>query len=188
MLDWPRPEIDAAAMRLLVLRHAKSEKAEPGMPDRSRRLNTRGQRDAATIGAYITRHGLAPDAVLVSSAQRTRETWERVAAELSAPPAAAYEERLYNSGGGAILKVVKQAGGTARTLLVIGHNPGLHDLARTLIATGDVEWRERLNERLPTAGLVVIDFAVENWSKLHPHAGRLERFVTPRSLAEADRV
>jgi phosphohistidine phosphatase len=188
MLDCPIAEIDAAAMRLLVLRHAKSEKAEAGMPDRVRRLNARGLRDAAAVGAYIVRHGLAPDAALVSAAQRTRETWEQVAAELAVPPSPAYEERLYNSGGGAILKLIRQAGGAARTLLVIGHNPGLHDLARNLIASGDVEWREQLNERLPTAGLVVIDFAVESWGKLHAHAGRLERFVTPRSLAEADRV
>ena len=84
--------------------------------------------------------------------------------------------------------MIRQAGGAARTLLVIAHNPGLHDLARNLIASGDVEWREQLNERLPTAGLVVIDFALESWGKLHVHAGRLERFVTPRSLAEANRV
>lgn len=158
------------------------------MPDRSRRLNARGHRDAAIIGAYIARHGLAPDGALISNAQRTRETWERVAGELSISPAAAYDERLYNAGAGTILKVLKEGGGSARTLLVIAHNPGLHDLTRNLIASGDVEWREKLNERLPTAGLVVIDFAVEDWSKLHPHAGRLERFVTPRSLAEADRV
>src|SRR5229473_7367996 len=129
MLDCPTPEIDAAAMRLLVLRHAKSEKAEAGMPDRGRPLNARGQRDAATMGAYIARHGLAPDLAVVSVARRTRETWERIAAELSMPPAPTYEERLYNAGGDAILKVIRQIGGIARTLLVIGHNPGLHDLA-----------------------------------------------------------
>jgi phosphohistidine phosphatase len=188
MLDCHMLEIDPAAMRLLVLRHAKSEKAEPGMPDRDRPLNARGQRDAATIGAYIARHRLAPDLALVSTAQRTRETWERVAAALSMPPAPVYEELLYNAGGNAILAVIRQIDGIAGTLLVIGHNPGLHDLARTLIASGDVEWRERLNEGLPTAGLAVIDFAVENWRKLHAHGGRLERFVTPRSLAAADRV
>jgi phosphohistidine phosphatase len=188
MLDCPTPEIDAAAMRLLLLRHAKSEKAEPGMADRERRLNARGQSDAATMGGYIARHGLAPDLAVVSTAQRTRETWERVAAALSMPPAPIYEERLYNAGRDAILTVTRQVGGIAHTLLVIGHNPGLHDLARTLIASGDVEWRERLNEGLPTAGLVVIEFAGENWRKLHAHGGRLERFVTPRSLAAADRV
>ena len=63
--------------------------------------------------------------------------------------------------------------------MVIGHNPGLHDSARLLIASGDVEARERLNEGLPTAALAVIDFAGENWRKLHARGGRLERFVTP---------
>jgi len=68
---------------------------------------------------------------------------------------------------------------------VIGHNPGLHELARLLIASGDIEAREQLTEKLPTSGLVIIDFAVDSWARLHPHSGRLERFVTPQSL-EAD--
>jgi len=78
--------------------------------------------------------------------------------------------------------VIRDAGGSARTLLLIGHNPGVHESACRLIAAGEVEARERLNEGLPTAGLVVIDFAGENWQTLHAKGGRLERFVTPRSL------
>ena len=101
----------------------------------------------------------------------------------------AYEERLYNAGADAILAVVQgDRDGGAHACMVIGHNPGLHDLARLLIASGDVEARERLNEGLPTSGLAVIDFAGNAWRKLHPHGGRLERFVSPRSLAAADRV
>jgi phosphohistidine phosphatase len=99
-----------------------------------------------------------------------------------------YEERLYNATSEAILAIVKQTKSDIRTLLVIGHNPGLYDLARVLIASGDIEARERLNEGLPTAGLAVIDFAAESWRKLHEHAGRLEHFITPRSLATAGRV
>jgi len=99
-----------------------------------------------------------------------------------------YEDRLYDAGAQAILALVQETPPAVRTLLVIGHNPGLHDFARLLIASGDVEARERLNEGLPTAGLAVIDFAAKDWRKLHPHGGRLERFVTPRSLAAADRV
>jgi phosphohistidine phosphatase len=57
-----------------------------------------------------------------------------------------------------------------------------------LIASGDVEARERLREKLPTSGLVIVDFAFDDWSRLHPHSGRLERFVTPKSLAGADRI
>jgi phosphohistidine phosphatase len=175
-------------MRLILLRHAKSEKAEPGMRDHARRLNGRGRDDAPVIGAYMARHGLVPDRVLVSTAARTRETWDGVAAELGARPQVSYEERLYDAGPEAILAVIKETASAVRTLLVVGHNPGLHELARLLIASGDVEARERLNEGLPTSGLAVIDFAGKDWRKAHPHGGRLERFVSPRSLAAADRV
>jgi len=71
------------------------------------------------------------------------------------------------------------------TLLVVGHNPGLQDLATMLIASGDVEARQRLKEKFPTSGLVVIDFALDDWSRVHAHAGRLDHFISPRSLAAA---
>lgn len=175
-------------MRLLVFRHAKSEKAEPGKPDRERHLNGRGERDAAFMGAYIARHALIPDLTLVSTAQRTRETWQRMSAALPAHPQLVYEEKLYNAGSRTALAILRKIEGIVPAVMVIGHNPGLHDLARNLVASGDIEARERLNEGLPTAGLVVIDFAAETWDRLHAHAGRLERFVTPRSLADADQA
>ena len=96
--------------------------------------------------------------------------------------------RLYNAGADAIIALVKGTAPTVRTLLVVGHNPGLQDAARRLIASGDVETRKRLDEGLPTSGLAVIDFAGKDWRKLHPHGGRLERLVSPRSLAEAGRA
>jgi phosphohistidine phosphatase len=173
-------------MRLLLLRHAKAEKAEPGMRDHERPLNGRGRNDAEKLGSYLARHSLVPDRALVSTALRTRETWEGVVAMLPAEPAADFEERLYNSGAEGLLTAIKDFGHRASKLLVIGHNPGMHELALLLIASGDVEMRERLNEGLPTSGLAVIDFAGANWAKLHPHSGRLERFVTPRSLSTGD--
>jgi phosphohistidine phosphatase len=188
MLDWCAREIDAAAMRLILLRHAKSEKAVPGMSDHARSLNPRGRRDIALIGAYMAHHGLAPDLAAVSPARRTRETWECLLAAFATAPPVVFDERLYNARGEAIVAAIKQIGGTAHTLLVLGHNPGLHDCARLLIASGDVEARERLNESLPTSALVVIDFAGEDWRKLHQQGGRIEHFVSPRMLADADRV
>jgi phosphohistidine phosphatase len=186
MLDCRAAEIDAVAMRLMLLRHAKSEKAEPGMRDHERVLNARGRADAPRIGAYIERHALVPDRAIVSTAQRTRETWEQLKTAWPAAPPVAYEARLYESGTEAILTVIRETACEVRTLLVIGHNPGLHDLARLLIASGDVETREKLNEGLPTTGLAVIDFAGKDWRKLHARGGRLERFVTPRLLAMVD--
>src|SRR4029450_4055754 len=96
MLDCAAREIDA--MRLMLLRHAKSEKPEAGMSDHARRLNARGKRDAPVSGAYRAHHALIPDLVLVSMAERTRQTWERVAAALPTPPRVVYEDRLYNAG------------------------------------------------------------------------------------------
>jgi phosphohistidine phosphatase len=173
-------------MRLMLLRHAKSEKAEPGMHDHERVLNPRGRNDTPRIGAYMARHALVPDRVIVSTARRTRETWERLAAVFPTPPPVSFDKRLYDCRAETLIAIVRETGRAVRSLLVIGHNPGLHDAARLLIASGDVEARERLNEGLPTAGLAVIDFAAEDWRKLHPHGGRLERFVSPRSLAATD--
>ena len=173
-------------MRLILLRHAKAEKAEPGVRDHERPLNQRGCNDAARLGVYLARHALIPDLTLVSTAQRTRETWQYVAGSFSGKPAVSFDDRLYNSTADGILAVVKEADRAVSTLLVIGHNPGMHETAVRLIASGDVETRERLNESMPTSGLAVIDFAAESWSKLHPHSGRLDRFITPRSLAATD--
>src|SRR5262249_25610866 len=69
----------------------------------------------------------------------------------------------------------------AKRLLIVGHNPSLHEFALQLIASGDVEVREQLREKLPTSGLVVMDLPIEDWAELRPHSARLERFVTPRS-------
>jgi phosphohistidine phosphatase len=171
-------------MRLMLLRHAKAEKAEPGERDDERALNPRGHKDAVRMGSYIAKHALIPDAVLVSTARRTRETWAGVAEALPDNPAVRFDERIYNATSDGILAVIREVKPAQSTLLVIGHNPGMHDLATLLIASGDVDARERLNEGMPTSGLAIIDFAPGNWAKLHPHGGRLDRFVTPRSLAE----
>jgi phosphohistidine phosphatase len=168
--------------RLLLFRHAKAERSEAGMEDRTRKLIERGRKDAAKIGAYMASHGLIPDRVIVSPSTRTQETWKFAAAGFRPAPAVNSPERLYNAAPAAILGVIKEAPAAAHTLLVVGHNPGLHELALTLIASGNVEMREQLREKLPTSGLVIIDFALDGWSKLHVQSGRLERFVTPKSL------
>jgi phosphohistidine phosphatase len=125
-----------------------------------------------------------PDRALVSPSKRTRETWEFVAPAFRKPPPAVDDDRLYDATSETIMKVAREQGGDAHRLLVLGHNPGLHKLAMLLIASGEVDLRERLSEGLPTSGLVLIEFPFDNWKKLHLHAGRLDRFVTPQSLKE----
>jgi phosphohistidine phosphatase len=171
--------------RLLLLRHSKTERPEPGERDRDRKLMPRGRADAPTIGAYMARHRLIPDLVLVSPAQRTMETWALVAAAFSKPLPVVKQDRIYNASTETLAALIRETDDDATALLVVGHNPGLHDLAAELIGSGNVEARESLNEKLPTSGLVVIDFAFDDWSKLHDCAGRLERFVTPHSIGAA---
>jgi phosphohistidine phosphatase len=171
--------------RLLLLRHAKTERAEPGERDRDRKLTQRGRADAPVIGAYMARHGLVPDLVLVSPVTRAEETWALLATALAKPPPrVTKDERIYNAGPDTLIGIIRETR-NAHALLVVGHNPGLHDLAVGLIASGDVEARERVSEKLPTSGLVVIDLPFDDWSRLRPQAGRIERFVSPRLIAAA---
>ena len=171
--------------RLLLLRHAKAERSQPGGKDQERVLTDRGRADAARLGAYLARHALVPDQVLVSTSARTRETWAVIAKAFGRAPPARFEERLYEAPPQTMLKVIQEAEPNVKRLLVVGHNPGLQELAATLIASGDVEARQRLKEEFPTAAVAVISFAVEDWRGIHLHGGRLEHFVGPKWLEAA---
>jgi phosphohistidine phosphatase len=184
-LDSFRPEDDITVMRrLMLLRHAKTERAAPGESDRDRKLMTRGRTDALAVGAYMAHHGLVPDGAMVSPAARAQETWALVAGALVTPPRMVSDERIYNASPQALAAVIAEAP-KADTLLVVGHNPGLHELAGQLIGSGDVEMRDQLKESLPTSGLLVIDLPIDDWSGIRPQAGRLDRFVSPRLIAVA---
>jgi phosphohistidine phosphatase len=170
--------------RLLLFRHAKAESSETGREDRTRGLIERGRRDAVRIGAYMETHSLMPNRVIVSPAKRAQETWKHAADRLKPSQDATTVEKLYNAPAQTLFDLIKNTPATARTVLVVGHNPGLHEVALMLVASGDIDARERLCEKLPTSGLVVIDFAFDDWSQLHPRSGRLERFVSPKSLTD----
>ena len=166
--------------RLMLLRHAKS--AHPaGGSDIDRPLAPRGREAAPRIGAYLRDEGLFPDLVLVSSARRTRETWDLVRPALG-DVAARLEPRIYEAPADRLLAVVREVEPDVRALLMIGHNPGFADLARWLVGDGDRHASTRLSRKYPTAGLAVIDFPVDSWARVDGRAGRLDRFVTPKTL------
>ncbi|MBV9346428.1 MAG: histidine phosphatase family protein [Pseudolabrys sp.] len=171
--------------RLIVLRHSKAERAAPDRGDFERPLSDRGRADAARTGAYLARHDLSPNYALVSPARRAQETWTAAAAQLQRKPGSNDDPRIYNATTDALLSVIATAPAKAELLILVGHNPGLHELAMQLSAAGDVETRERLREGLPTSGLVVISFAFEDWTAIAHARGRLERFVSPGSLGTA---
>lgn len=178
--------------RLLLLRHAKTEPSEPGKDDLSRVLVERGRQDAAKMGAYMATHKLTPDRVILSPAARSQQTWQHMAgakarAASATVPDTKTLEQIYDASADDIAGAIAEQPANVQVLLIVGHNPGLHDAALTLIASGSIDARELLREGLPTTGLVVIDFQFDAWSKLHPQSGRLDRFVIPKSLEAASR-
>lgn len=170
--------------RLMLLRHAKTERAEPGQRDRDRKLIKRGRADAPKLGAYMAHHDLVPDLALVSPAARAQETWDLVVDAFDTSPRMQADDRIYNANPHKLLQIVAERR-KASKLLIVGHNPSLHEFALQLIASGDVEAREQLREKLPTSGLVVMDLPIDDWPQLRAHSARLERFVTPRLIAAA---
>jgi phosphohistidine phosphatase len=170
--------------RLILLRHAKSERP-PETADEERPLNERGAVAARLMGGYIVRHGLNPELVLCSPSRRTRDTLAEMTPLWPAGITVAFDERLYLATARTLLALIRSQAKRLAVLMIIGHNPGLHEAADQLIASGDSTLRERLREKFPTAALAVIDFAVEAWPKIHDRSGRLDRFITPRSITPA---
>ncbi|WP_349436245.1 histidine phosphatase family protein [Pararhizobium sp. A13] len=167
--------------RLILLRHAKSAWPD-GVADRERPLAERGRKAAPVIGAYMAREKLIPDLALVSPARRAQETWALVRDALSKKVAEREAPGVYEVSAERILDVIRTVEPGIRTLLVVGHNPGMEDAASLLVADGDADAMGRMKEKFPTAGLAVIDFDVDGWDEVAKGTGYLERFVAPRSV------
>jgi phosphohistidine phosphatase len=168
--------------RLMLLRHAKSDWALPGAHDHDRPLNPRGRESAPKMGAYMARHALVPDLIVASTATRVRETLDLLLPAFAKAPQVVHDKRLYDAEVTGLLGIIKETAREVHSLLLVGHNPALAELAGLLIASGDVETRRQLLEKFPTAALAVIDFALDDWEKVHRKSGRLDRFVIPRTL------
>jgi phosphohistidine phosphatase len=175
--------------RLMLLRHAKTETDAPSGRDQDRRLDERGHKDAAEIGGWIAGHPPFPEAVLVSHATRARQTWdlawEAMKDRVPAPQVDVLPE-LYGAEPGQILETIRSATVPAdpKQLLLIGHNPGMHEIALMLIGGGDPAGAKAIADNLPTAGLAVFDFDVEDWGDVGYRRGKLAQFVSPRLLRE----
>ena len=162
--------------RLMLLRHAKSD--WPDVPDRDRPLAKRGRRDAPIIGRWLRDHGYLPDTVICSAARRTRQTWELVAPELGGSPSVSFEPRAYAASAMTLLYLVRELSATSRAALLIGHNPGVTDLATSLAQPPD---HDDAPIRFPTAAVAILDVSGD-WADLSPGQGRLLDYTTPAEL------
>jgi phosphohistidine phosphatase len=174
--------------RLMLLRHARTENDAPSGRDQDRRLDDRGRIDAAEIGGWIGRHPPFPDSVLVSPAVRAHQTWE-IAWEsmkgLVPPPRLEFLPELYGADPSQLLQTVRAAAATdPQRLMIVGHNPGMHELALALAGSGDAKGRKALADNLPTSGLAIFDFAIDDWGDVAFRSGQLMLFVSPKLLKE----
>jgi phosphohistidine phosphatase len=169
--------------RLLLLRHAKSDWPE-GIDDAMRTLAPRGREDAPKMGRAIVKAGLVPDFAMVSAAVRTRQTWSLVSAQFGKTVSMREEEGLYAASEKTILEFVRTAPDDAETLMMVGHNPGMERLARSFAKSGNADAIRRVEKKYPTCALAVIELPISHWKEASPPAGRLELFLTPKTLEE----
>jgi phosphohistidine phosphatase len=170
-------------LTISLLRHAKSSRDDPSLEDRERPLAKRGTRDARRIGAWMEQNGLRPELVLCSEALRTRATLMLLMAEMNEfLPEVVYDPALYMADEAELFERLRGVDQRFGHMMMIGHNPGLHALAVGLVGSGPRKRLDALAERLPTAGLVVVEFDLKNWSSLKRGTGCLRQFKVPRSL------
>lgn len=169
-------------LRLWLLRHAKSAWDDPGLDDFARPLSPRGRKACRQIGRHMAERGIRPDLVLCSPATRTRQTWERLEKRLGDGGKIRFEPSLYLADPGALLALVRAAPTACRELLLIGHNPGLEELARRLAGSAAGDSLSRLTGKYPTGALAEVTFPARTWAQVAPDSGFLASFVTPSQL------
>ena len=183
-------------MKLVLVRHAKS--AWPDVPDHERPLAPRGRRDAPAVGHWLLLAGHVPDQVLCSTARRARETWQLAQSGIGSTVPVRFEDRVYQATAAGLLDAIRQTPAEVATLLVVGHDPAIPELALLLASqAADAGQagapaepqersapRERIRNKFPTAAVAVLDFARTTWPQLGPGQALLA-FVTPRDVSRS---
>lgn len=142
-------------LRLILMRHAKSDWGDPGLSDHDRPLNPRGQRDAPRMARWLADAGWVPDLVLASTATRVRETIQGMEAVWESVPPVLYSDALYLASPEELLRTIRSDAISGDTLLVVAHNPGLQILVSQL--AGELV-------SFPTAAMALFHVNATHWS------------------------
>lgn len=181
-MSWHAEGVDTEhAHRLVLLRHAKSD--WPDVADHDRPLAKRGRRDAPEVGRWLGVRGYVPDFVVCSTARRARQTWDLAAAGLAeavpgAAPPVRYESRVYEATVLGLLMLVREFPESSRTVLVVGHNPGIAELA-----FGLTDPPPQAPAGFPTAAVAVLALP-GTWAEAAPAHARLVDFAVPAAMRE----
>lgn len=170
---------------ILLLRHAKSAWGQPGLDDHERPLSKRGERAAEAMAGYIVHNAPRPDLILCSTAVRTRQTLAPLVHRLANPaPPIALEKGLYLATEGELLVRLRAVPEEVRTVLLIGHNEGIGELASALAGDGEPAMLGHLHEKFPTGALATLRLGKTPWQDLAPGQAELLSFMRPRDISE----
>jgi phosphohistidine phosphatase len=172
---------EALVKTLWLLRHAKASAGVDGLADRDRALTARGRGAASRIGGDLARRGARPELVLCSPSVRTRETLELVQKELGAPLETEFDDELYLASERQLEKRIEWVDDSVGSVMLVGHNPGMEELAKRLAVRGDSDGIAALREKFPTAALAEYRIHSQRWRQL-VRASELVSFVTPKQL------
>ena len=169
---------------LILMRHAKSGWADPGMDDHDRPLNERGRQAAPVMAHWLEARGLRPDRVLCSPARRTRETAALMRDAAPLLPEPDLPQALYHAGPGTLLEHLRRLTKGCESVLVIAHEPGLGALLRMLGGRTAAPERRHAYSHFPTAAIAVLDAAIGDWRDLGADRVKFVAFAAPRELME----
>jgi phosphohistidine phosphatase len=177
------PLVSDRARTLLLLRHAKSSWDDAALSDHDRPLAPRGERAARLIASHLRAEGIIPALVLCSSARRTRETLAALQPVLGESTEVRIEDRLYGAGATTILAILRAVDAAVSSVMVIGHNPGLEDVAVALAGDGEGAALRQLRAKFPTGALATLELRGPSWAQLDRGDAFLASIVLPRDLA-----
>ncbi len=163
---------------LILVRHAKAGRSNPGVKDIERPLTHRGQTDSARMAECFHEYGLQVDAVISSSALRAKTTAKYFADWEGLP--VGVDDRLYDAGVPELLDVVQGVDDFQETIILVGHNPGVSEFLRTLL--------DRDHADMPTASVAIVNFDVPEWVDVIAGSGTLEWFMEPAILASENKA
>jgi phosphohistidine phosphatase len=176
---------------VLILRHAKSDWGDPGLADFDRPLAKRGLEDAPRMGEALALFDYVPDRILSSPAQRAKQTAEMVAKACGYRRAIQWEDSFYGGSSLDLIKALQKLPNTVKRALLIGHNPVLEETIAILCASAFSATADEEDEswaiKLPTAGLVCLNFDIAAWDDLQPGEGVLHWFIIPKLVKAIQR-
>jgi len=168
---------------LFVMRHAKAERDSDTGRDFDRPLAKRGWRDAEAVGREMRVRRLEPDAILASPARRAAETvtaFARGYGKLEPE----FEPGIYNAPADRLIEIVRNAGDGAEHLLIVGHNPGFHELVLRLAGDDPGEHSDHIIDGFPTSAIAAVELPAERWSEIAERSGRIVELILPRDLGD----